>query len=70
MAVIIPFQDVLRHRRRRQERACARRCIEIIESTLDMTLATFDCVPPAERPFYARRIRQLSELLAYAVQTL
>lgn len=70
MGVIIPLQDLLRARRRQQERACTERCIEIIESTLECTLEMFHTAPPEQRPLYARRVRQLSELLDYAVQTL
>jgi hypothetical protein len=70
MAVVVPFQEVLQHRRRQQERACSERCVEIIESTLAAMIEMFHDAPPAERPFYARRVRQLSELLEYAVHTL
>ena len=70
MAVVIPFQDIVRARRRQQERACGERCVEIIESTLHVTLHLLEAAAPHDRPFYARRVRQLSELLEYAVQTL
>ncbi len=70
MAVVIPFQEIVHARRRQQERACAERCIEIIESTLHLALHMLDTAAPAERPLYARRVRQLGELLEYAVQTL
>lgn len=70
MAVVIPFQDLVRARRRQQERVHTERCIEIIESSLELVLEAFDTAPSAERPLYARRMRQLSELLDYAVQTL
>jgi len=70
MAVVIPFQDIVRARRREQERACTERCIEIIEASLHLTLEMFDGASPAERPLYARRMRQLSVLLEYAVHVL
>ena len=70
MAVIVPFQDVVRARRRAHERACTQRCIDIIEANLRLSLDLFDSAPPEERPVYARRMRQLSALLEYAVQLL
>ena len=70
MAVVVPFQDLVRARRRVEERVCTERCIEIIEANLRLTLEMFDTAPPAERPVYARRMRQLSALLEYAVHLL
>ncbi len=70
MAVVVPFQDIVRARRREQERACTQRCIEIIEANLRLSLELFDDAPPAERPLHARRMRQLSALLEYAVHLL
>jgi len=70
MAEVIPFEDIVRARRRERERACGERCIEILELNLRLTLELFDAAPVAERPVYARRIRQLSTLLEYAVHVL
>ncbi len=70
MAVVISFQDIVRARRRQQERAYTERCIEIIESTLHLALQMLDTAAPEDRPVYARRIRQLGELLEYAVRAL
>jgi hypothetical protein len=70
MGVVVPFQDIVRARRREQERACGERCIEIIELNLRLTLEMFDNAPAEERPLYARRVRQLSTLLEYAVHVL
>jgi hypothetical protein len=70
MAVVVPFQDLVRARRRAEERACTERCIEIIETSLRLTLEVFETAPPAERPVHARRLRQLSSLLEYAVHVL
>jgi hypothetical protein len=70
MAVVVPFQDIVRARRRQQERVYAERCIEIIEASLHVALEMFHAAPPAERPLYARRARQLSALLEYAVHVL
>lgn len=68
MAVVIPFEDFVQARRRAQDRVCAARCVEIIEAALQLTLEMFATAPPLDRPLYARRVRQLSELLEYAVQ--
>lgn len=70
MAVVIPFQEIVRARRRQEERIHGERCVEIIEATLHVTLSMLDTAAPHDRPFYARRLRQLSELLEYAVQAL
>jgi hypothetical protein len=70
MAVVIPFQDIVRARRREEERACTERCVEIIELNLRLALELFAAAPPAERPVYARRVRQLGALLEYAVDVL
>ena len=70
MAVVIPFQDIIRARRRAEEHACAERCVEIIELNLRLALEMFGAAPAAERALYARRVRQLSLLLEYAVDVL
>jgi hypothetical protein len=70
MAVVIPFQDIVRARRRDQERACTEQCVEIIEASLRLALEAFDSAPAHDRPVYARRIRHLGALLEYAVDTL
>jgi hypothetical protein len=70
MAVVIPFRDIVRARRRDEERACTERCVAIIEASLRVTMDAFDAAPPRERPLYARRIRQLGALLEYAVEIL
>ena len=70
MAVVIPFQDVVRARRRSAERESTERCIEIIEANLCVALEAFHTAPPAERPIWARRVRHLGALLEYAVEIL
>lgn len=70
MAVVIPFQDIVRARQREEERACGERCVEIIELNLRLALEMFDAATPAERALYARRVRQLGLLLEYAVEVL
>jgi len=70
MGVVVPFEDIVRARRRAQERTCTERCIEIIELNVRLALEMFDAAAPAERPIYARRVRQLSALLEYAVHVL
>jgi hypothetical protein len=70
MGIVIPFDDIVRARRRQRERADTERCIEIIDANLHLALAMFDAASPDERPHCARRIRQLSALLEYAVHVL
>lgn len=70
MAVVIPFQDIVRARRRDTERACVEQCVEILSANLRSALDAFDAAGPEERPVYARRVRHLSALLDYAVQVL
>ena len=70
MAEIFPFQDIVRARRREQERAVAQRCVDIIELNLRLSLELFDAAAPEERELYARRVRRLGELLEYAVRCL
>jgi hypothetical protein len=70
MAVVVPFQDIVRARRREQERVYTEECIEIIEASLRLSLEMFDNALPDERSLHARRIRRLSGLLEYAVQVL
>ena len=70
MAVVIPFQDIVRARRRDSERACVEACVEILSVNLRAALDAFDAARPEERPVHARRVRHLSALLDYAVQVL
>jgi len=70
MAVVISFKEFVRARRRHEERACTKRCVEILEASLCLALERLDTAAPEDRPVYAKRVRQLSELLAYAGQTL
>lgn len=70
MAVIVPFQDLVRARRREHERQLSERCVEIIELNLRFSLEMFGQAAEHERAAYAKRVRQLSELLEYVVQRL
>ncbi len=70
MAQVVPFQDIVRARRREQERLVAERCVEIIELNIRLSLELFDAALPREREVYARRVRHLGELLEYAVRCL
>ncbi|GIW40262.1 MAG: hypothetical protein KatS3mg076_0839 [Candidatus Binatia bacterium] len=63
MAEIVSFADILRLRRERRARELTRRCREIVELNLRAALALYDECPPHERPFHARRVRVLAELL-------
>jgi hypothetical protein len=67
MAIVVPFQEIVRARRRARERDHIEQCIAIIEANLRLTLELFTTAPPDERPLYARRLRHLSGLLEYAV---
>jgi hypothetical protein len=70
MAVVISFQEFVRARRRQEQRACTERCIEILESTLRLALSRLDTAALEDRPLYARRIRQMSDLIEYAGRVL
>jgi len=67
MATVIPFEDLLRSRHRRQQRVEMERCVEILELNLRHTLDQFAVAGEGEREVYARRLRHLSALLEYAV---
>jgi len=67
MATIIPIEDVLRARRRQQQHHETEQCIAILELNLRATLDQFEAADQADRPLYARRLRNLSALLEYAV---
>lgn len=70
MATVIAFEDVVRARRRRTERAELEACVEILSANLRLALDAFEAAPAAERPVYARRLRHLGALLDYAVHVL
>ncbi|MBI3786349.1 MAG: hypothetical protein HY270_23425 [Deltaproteobacteria bacterium] len=70
MAEIVPFQDIVRARRRHEQRLVAERCVEIIELNLRLSLELFDAADSRERAIHARRVRHLGELLEYAVRCL
>jgi len=68
MAEIIPFDDLVRARRRDRERESAQRCVELIELNLQVALQRFATASLRDRQVWARRIHVLSELLEYAVR--
>ena len=68
MATILPFEDIVRARRRQRQHAQLERCIEIIELNLRYTLDQFHEADGEDRALQARRLRHLSALLAYAVE--
>jgi len=68
VAVVVPFEDIVQARRRRQEHLYGERCIELIELNLRLAIEQFDAAAVDERPLFARRIRQLGALLEYAVE--
>ncbi|HYD50274.1 MAG TPA: hypothetical protein VEB21_18090 [Terriglobales bacterium] len=66
MAEIIPFEDVVRSRRRRRERENLQRCLELLRLNLDYCeLLQLDCDEP-ERTIHRRRTEQLAALIDYA----
>jgi hypothetical protein len=70
MGVVIPFQEIVRARRRRREREHLQRCVDLIEVNLALAGCDFDAALPEERPVCARRVQLLSDLLAYSVNVL
>jgi hypothetical protein len=70
MGVVVPFQEIVRARRRRREREHLRRCVELIEMNLALAWSEFDAALPEERPVHARRAQLLSDLLEYSANVL
>lgn len=70
MAQVISFADVIRARRRAEEREHVQACVQIIEANLHLIMHLFRHGPDGERPVRARQIRQLSELLEWVVREL
>ena len=68
MATILPFEDIVRSRRRQRQHDQLEQCIEILELNLRYTLDQFHEAEGDERALQARRLRNLSALLAYAVE--
>jgi hypothetical protein len=68
MARVISFAEVVRARRREKEREHMGACVQILEANLRLVLHLFHTGPLEERPVRARQLRQLSELLEYAVR--
>ena len=70
VAEIIDFRDVLRQRARRREHALTTRCLALMEECLAGSLVAYDRAPYDERGARAVKIRQLEDLIAYAVNLL
>ena len=70
MADVISLGEVVRSRRRAQERECTIACVQILEANLQLALRLFRTGPAVERGVRARQIRQLAELLEYVVPNL
>lgn len=66
MGVVVEFHELVRERRRRQERAAVVRCIEILRESLAAAEAELPAAPAREREVRLRRLEQLADLLAYA----
>ena len=67
MAEIIPFEEIVRARRRAARRRETTACVEIVEANLKLALELYSSGPSEERPVRARQLRQLAELLEYIV---
>jgi hypothetical protein len=68
VAEIIPFDDLVRARRRGREQESARHCVQLIELNLRLAVEHFATAPADEQAVWARRIRVLGELLEYALR--
>jgi len=67
VAEIIDLTDVLRQRARQREHALTERCLEIMEECLAVSRMAYSFAPVDERIARAAKIRQLEDLIAYAV---
>lgn len=65
MAEVIPFDDIVRSRRRRRERESLQRCLELFQLNLEYCALMLENAPLSERPVYVRRIEQLTALIEY-----
>lgn len=65
MAEIIPFEDIVRTRRRRRERESLERCLEILRLNLELTRILFEETHEPERSVRHRQLLQLAELIEY-----
>jgi hypothetical protein len=65
MADVISFAEIARDRRRARERAATEACLQLLEANLQLALQLFATASPPERPWRARQLRQLAELLEY-----
>ena len=70
MAEIVDFQEIVRARTRRRSRALTERCLDVMEACLAETRVAYDAAPPAERPAWGAKIRQLEGLMDYAANWL
>lgn len=70
MAEIIDFHEIVRARTRRRSRVLTERCLDIMEACLAETRTAYDAAPPAERPAWGAKIRQLEGLMDYAANWL
>ena len=68
MADVISFRDIVRERRRARERATTEACVQLLEANLQLALHLFAGASADERPWRARQVRQLAELLEYVTR--
>lgn len=67
MSVVIEFQELVRRRERRQAREVEHRCAEFVAASIEHYEELLHHAPARDRDVYQRRVRQLSDLLAYIV---
>ena len=68
MATVIPFEDIVRSRHRQRQQLEMEGCIASIHLKFRYTLAHCVAATAAPRPLHARRLRNLTALLEYAVE--
>ncbi len=68
MGEVVSFRDFAQTRRRRRQEEQMRECVRILELNLQLAFALYEIAPAEERPHRARQIRQLAEVLDYAVR--
>lgn len=66
MAIVIPFEDIVRARRQRRERESLERCVDLLRLNIDFIgQLLIDC-DERDRPIQVQRLERLTELLTYA----
>jgi hypothetical protein len=68
MGQLVELREILRAKRRETERHSLEKCIEILESSLALSVRAYLSSPRDERLVRAKRLEKLAELLVYAHQ--